>query len=581
MPQRLFHWAQTDPAMTSFVFVSNDKEVKRMRREYVFELAVRYAFYIKRLYKIKKGDIVCNTIPNSPERLFTDLGAVLAGAILLDGPRETNDHAKLKDEFFWLLEVTECKLVIIPERTLFPSGVLCMIWDQLPTVKIDWVVYEWETTVGKMPLVFRLQSLHEVHQLMQELPEILPQDNMVIWTAGKDLKLAYHNHNSVLGFAEQLDDFLLSSEPGDVFFNDYDLGTFFGFPYLYLLNGLTTVMEDRSYYPRDRSEIPRLQWSHYMQESCSKAFFRSATLKNYIPSNPKWKFNLIVLGGHVVPQKIVKAVLDKLTRALVIAYCTIEVGLIARNVLQTGFHKDYREGDAGSLIFEAKVKIMSEIDPENVAKEVKCGQIGRILVKKEDLIPFMRPDKVAHQPAAQTDWFDTSDIGFLDHNNELKLVGTAYTRVQINDKYFYPEILETLLRNLKKIDDAVVVAVIPNREQEDDARDQVMLVACLTLNRNVSPEEARLLCKHATRDLPEWETPEEYRIFHEFPTTSLGLVDRREILSQVRMDVATGALCDWRWQRAHRRNIMERQRRTETGALQTLCERCAQTCLIL
>nr|KAG5700721.1 hypothetical protein BaRGS_029086 [Batillaria attramentaria] len=64
------------------------------RKYYLFfdSLASRYAAILRR-EGIRQGDVVCNTLPNSPERLLTDLGIMLAGAVAMNGMVVLSDGA--------------------------------------------------------------------------------------------------------------------------------------------------------------------------------------------------------------------------------------------------------------------------------------------------------------------------------------------------------------------------------------------------------------------------------------------------------------------------------------------------------
>ena len=60
----------------------------------VWNLATRCAAFF-RDQGLKRGDVVCNTLPNSPERIITDLGLMVAGAVVLNGVVFLADGADL------------------------------------------------------------------------------------------------------------------------------------------------------------------------------------------------------------------------------------------------------------------------------------------------------------------------------------------------------------------------------------------------------------------------------------------------------------------------------------------------------
>nr|KAG5690577.1 hypothetical protein BaRGS_009239 [Batillaria attramentaria] len=59
-----------------------------------------------------QGDVVCNTLPNSPERLLTDLGIILAGAVATNGMVALSDGA----DFVGSIQRGGCVTVIVDPK---------------------------------------------------------------------------------------------------------------------------------------------------------------------------------------------------------------------------------------------------------------------------------------------------------------------------------------------------------------------------------------------------------------------------------------------------------------------------------
>ena len=79
-----------------------------LSRADVYRLASRYAAILRR-GDVRRGDIICNTLPNSPERVVSDLGIVLAGAVAMNGQIFLADGA----DFIGSLKDSACRAIIL------------------------------------------------------------------------------------------------------------------------------------------------------------------------------------------------------------------------------------------------------------------------------------------------------------------------------------------------------------------------------------------------------------------------------------------------------------------------------------
>ena len=84
VPAELRHWATTDPDTPAFIFVDAAGGRCVLTRADLYRLASRYAALLRR-GGVRRGHTVCNTLPNSPQRLLTDLGVLLAGGVAVNG----------------------------------------------------------------------------------------------------------------------------------------------------------------------------------------------------------------------------------------------------------------------------------------------------------------------------------------------------------------------------------------------------------------------------------------------------------------------------------------------------------------
>nr|KAG5711150.1 hypothetical protein BaRGS_004794 [Batillaria attramentaria] len=121
--KKLLYWSKTQPDKPAFIFhnpaTATNKRLVFTRAD-IFTLASRYAAILRR-EGIRQGDVVCNTLPKSPERLLTDLGIMLAGAVAMNGMVVLSDGAG----FVGCIQRSGCVAVILdPKQKHNPLSVL-------------------------------------------------------------------------------------------------------------------------------------------------------------------------------------------------------------------------------------------------------------------------------------------------------------------------------------------------------------------------------------------------------------------------------------------------------------------------
>lgn len=83
LPKRLQYLSEEDPNKELYVFYNRSVRDSYTSRE-LFILAGRFAHRLRQ-QGFQKGDVIANTLPNSPERLITDVGIVMAGCVTMNG----------------------------------------------------------------------------------------------------------------------------------------------------------------------------------------------------------------------------------------------------------------------------------------------------------------------------------------------------------------------------------------------------------------------------------------------------------------------------------------------------------------
>ncbi|KAI9118872.1 hypothetical protein K1719_010317 [Acacia pycnantha] len=139
-------------------------------------------------------------------------------------------------------------------------------------------------------------------------------------------------------------------------------------------------------------------------------------------------------------------------------------------------------------------------------------------------------------------WLDTGDIGSIDHNGNLWLLGRTNGRIKSGGENIYPEEVEALLLEHSGIAGVVIVGI-------PDARLTEMVVACIQLRKDwqwseqsvsedhhLSPENLRQYCMK--KNLSRFKIPKMFILWRKpFPLTATRKIRRghlrKELLYQL------------------------------------------------
>lgn len=77
------YWAEHIPNTVAYTFINKRGPHSSWTAKDVYVLAGRFAARLRRC-GLTSGDVIANGLPNSPERVITDLGTAMAGCISLN-----------------------------------------------------------------------------------------------------------------------------------------------------------------------------------------------------------------------------------------------------------------------------------------------------------------------------------------------------------------------------------------------------------------------------------------------------------------------------------------------------------------
>ena len=144
-----------------------------------------------------------------------------------------------------------------------------------------------------------------------------------------------------------------------------------------------------------------------------------------------------------------------------------------------------------------------------------AGETGSIQVRG----PIVSPGYVGAPRRASTDWFTTGDLGSLDANGELHVLGRADDTVISGGENIHPSEVERALESHPAVAETCAFGV-------PDERWGQRLVACVRLHRGAVASEAELR-QHCAARLASFKVPRHILASGDFPRTPAGKIARR------------------------------------------------------
>nr|KAG5711838.1 hypothetical protein BaRGS_026279 [Batillaria attramentaria] len=530
---RLRYWSRNDPERSAYIFRSENSRIAFTREE-MFTLASRYAGILRRK-GIRQGDVVCNTLPNSPERLLTDLGIMLAGGVAMNGQVFLADGA----DFVGTIKRSGCVAVVtdpgqplnaikvLENRLAFftDNDVKCPDAPSLKLVlQIDCKMGE----NGKKPFLEELQKEQESF-----VADVKPTDPAFIFTTSGSTgfsKLVLRSHASFLALGDPIVH-MTDLQSTDIFFNDRSLGWLGGAPLLYLRLGSTRVLVDASSTSKDPLG---LAWQVIKSEACTGMLLVPLHIDMTIARPDLWKDlttkpRFAVTGGQPVKKQHTDIV-GKLADSLVILYGSTEAGFVTSRQVHLHDKDAFEDGDNGLPLPGVEVKFVDE----NSHEVLKAGQAGELLVRGPTVFTGYfgtREDVDQEQTNVFTEdgFFRTSDVAFRGPSGGIHVVCRQSNAIIHGAFIVYPGWLESRIERCPGVQSVIIVPVPdPTLYQE--------LCACVVPQpgATLTADDVRDFCKSlflVSETSEMSQVPRYYVFFDAFPSTSTGKTDRKAILT--------------------------------------------------
>ncbi len=174
-----------------------------------------------------------------------------------------------------------------------------------------------------------------------------------------------------------------------------------------------------------------------------------------------------------------------------------------------------RTGSVGKAMPGHEVRV---VDDKN--RELPTGQVGELVIRSNTLMKGYFRDPEATARAMEGGWLHTGDLGRMDEDGYVYLVGRKKEIIIRGGENISPlEIEEVLCRHPAVRD--VAVAGLPDRIWGE------LVVACVVPAYEVSQDE---LLRHCRESLADFKIPTRFAFADELPRNATGKVLRRRVV---------------------------------------------------
>ncbi|MBQ8336482.1 MAG: AMP-binding protein [Bacteroidaceae bacterium] len=171
---------------------------------------------------------------------------------------------------------------------------------------------------------------------------------------------------------------------------------------------------------------------------------------------------VIVTGGAAIPDSLEQLLITKLDMPLVTGYGMTECA----PTISLGHLGRYKLKSCGEIVERMETRIDSP-DPQKT--------IGELWVKGDNtFIGYYKNPEADKEVFTEEGWFKTGDLGIIDNENTLFLVGRCKSMLLAsNGQNVYPEEIEVKLNNMPYIAESIIVQreerfhalIVPNADQ--------------------------------------------------------------------------------------------------------------------
>ncbi|KAH9496759.1 hypothetical protein Btru_009317 [Bulinus truncatus] len=490
--ESLTELAELYPDKELYVFYNKGKR-DAYTASTLYTLAGRFANRLRRL-GFQHQDVIANTLPNSPERVVTDLGIMMAGCMAYTAEMQLNDGS----DFYNAALRCKCKGIILVNNDQSPIWNLLQsqisgnssefITDKLPQLTTSIVVSRDIIGSNKPFLEDLLTSEEDVF-----VSSVSPNDVAVVFcTSGTTgySKLVDKTHAEVVHIVRN-NEIIVFRDPECpdkrfVQYSDRLLAWGGGFAPFSILAFLTRVLRDNFLLETTSAESDF--WEAVTKENCTFAIMMPIEVYKLLEYAEKTKvcpvhrFQYVMLTGQPITKAHVKKTY-KIAEKVFVGYGSTECFDVSQAFADEETYESYNCGKTYDGVMARVVNDNNEL--------CRPMEKGAIQVKGKFRAYFNlieKTDPATLRAITPDGWFNMEDYGCMDVEGNLFVYGRNKDVITTGDAMIYPGWVED---DLTEHPDVVQACLVP----VSDPIIHQKICACLkmTSGSKVSVDEMRSL----------------------------------------------------------------------------------------
>ncbi len=457
--------------------------------------------------KFKKYDegFIGVMVPTSAGCALTILGALMSGRtpVMINystGAAQNCEYAQKKCAF----------------KTIITSKALC---EKINCPRVPGMVFL-EDLMAEVSTLDKIKAAIKaklpIERLLKKIHSGSEDDNIVIlFTSGseKEPKAVQLTHKNIsanlIGLSQVFefsnDDIFLANLP---FFHVFGLTANLWLPLYY---GMTIVTYAN---PLDFKNICQIIKEEKTTFVVGTPIFMWGYLRNSQPGDFA-SCRIMLTGADKTPDSLREEFIHKHNITLLEGYgCTETSPVISLNVPQAN-----RPGSVGRPLPNVKVRV----ENYETGEECGVGEIGKILVKGDNVMKGYFDDFEATTLSIRHGWYDTGDMGYHDEEGYLWHVGRLKRFMKIGGEMVSLIRVENVLEKL--LPEGVTCCVV----EVPDAVRGAKIVAAVTRKL-----DEKVVLKKMSEELPNIALPKHFVVIDELPKMGSGKIDFRRITDMVR-----------------------------------------------
>ncbi|GGH58074.1 acyl--CoA ligase [Paenibacillus silvae] len=220
---------------------------------------------------------------------------------------------------------------------------------------------------------------------------------------------------------------------------------------------------------------------------------------------------LIVSSGAVAAPDLLNESERKWPNAKIInAYGLTEAG---PRVTMQKLNQPSKKGSVGHPVPNVKIRVVKD------GFTCQVNEIGCIFVKSDSMMNGYWKDNEATEQKIQAGWINTGDIGYLDEDSELFVVGRKDDMIIRGSHNIDPNYVEDVLRSYKGIKECLVFGVVDKVNSNK--------IVCYIVPEEDCGLDISKVFDYCAKLLAPYECPQEILLKDAIPKTSNGKVSRK------------------------------------------------------